>query len=199
LRCNEAAQEPYSEAESKGVVEDEPELKRLMMLGLSGDGRAHHAFLSAMATRLRGFFRSRLGASRDDAEDLVQETLIALHTKRDTFDPSYPVTAWAYAIARYRLIDHWRRKKVRGEQVSVDEIDLLSVPAQDEASDAKRDVWRLLERLPQKQRDAIQLVKIDGVSVRDAAVRLGLSESDVKVSAHRGLKSLMRFMADEQS
>lgn len=181
------------------MIEDEAELKALMLAGLAGDAGAHKAFLAAMSGRLRSFFRGRMGPAKEDAEDLVQETLIALHTKRETYDPSYPVTAWAYAIARYRLIDHWRRRKVRGEQVSIDDYDVLATEPEDEASDAKRDVTRLLERLPQKQRDAIQLVKLDGISVRDAAEKLGISESDVKVSAHRGLKSLMRFMAGEPS
>lgn len=181
------------------MVEGEAELKELILRGLAGDAAAHRAFLTSMGAKLRGFFRSRLGAAREDAEDLVQETLIALHTKRHTYDPTYPVTAWAFAIARYRLIDHWRRRKVRGEHISIDEFDILSVDADDEASDAKRDVMRLLERLPQKQRDAIRMVKIDGVSVRDAAATLGLSESDVKVSAHRGLKTLMKLMADEDA
>jgi RNA polymerase sigma-70 factor (ECF subfamily) len=168
-----------------------------MLAGIAGDAAAHKAFLVAISGRLRSFLRSRLGPAREDAEDLLQEILIALHTKRDTYDPSYPITAWAYAIARYRLIDHWRRRKVRGEQVSIDDYDILATEPEDEASDAKRDVMRLLDKLPKKQRDAIQLVKLDGLSVRDAAVKLGISESDVKVSAHRGLKSLMKHMAVE--
>jgi RNA polymerase sigma-70 factor (ECF subfamily) len=66
-----------------------------------------------------------------------------------------------------------------------------------EASDAKRDVATLLGQLPEKQRKAIQLVKLEEKSVRDAAAETGLSESDIKISIHRGLKALMRLMAGE--
>ena len=181
------------------MIEAEAELKALMLAGLAGDGAAHRKFLAAVAGNLRAYYRSRLRTAPEDAEDLVQETLIAIHTKRDSYDPSYPVTAWIYAIARYRLIDHWRRRKRRGEHIPVEDAPELFTAATDEASDAKRDVMRLLDMLPKKQRDAIRLVKLEGVSVRDAAAQTGLTESDVKVSAHRGLKTLMRLMAAEQT
>ncbi|MDX2233335.1 MAG: sigma-70 family RNA polymerase sigma factor [Hyphomonadaceae bacterium] len=182
------------------MVEAEAELKRLMLAGLAGDAAAHRALLAAVARSLRAYYRARLRGAPEDAEDLVQETLIAIHTRRDSYDPAYPVTAWIYAIARYRMIDHWRRGQRRGgDHIPLDDAPELFTAAQDEAADAKRDVMRLLDALPKKQRDAIQLVKLDGVSVKDAAARLNLSESDVKVSAHRGLKTLMRLMADTES
>jgi len=179
------------------VIAAETELKALMMRGLAGDEVAHRQFLKAVSGNLRAFYRARMRSNPDDAEDLVQETLIALHTKRDTYDSSYPVTAWIYAIARYRLIDHWRRGKRRGEQIPLENAPDLFTAAEDEASDARSDVMRLLEQLPPKQRDSIRLIKLEGVSVRDAAARTGWSESDLKVSAHRGLKTLMRLMAEQ--
>lgn len=178
-------------------VEAEPELKALFVRGVAGDAGAQRAFLSAVAPHLRAFFRARLRTAPEDAEDLLQETLIALHTKRETYDPSYPVTAWIYAIARYRLIDHWRRRGRRGEQIPIEDATELFTAAEDEASDAKRDVNRLLALLPKKQQDSIRLVKLEGVSVKDAAAQTGLSESDVKISTHRGLKTLMRLIASE--
>jgi RNA polymerase sigma-70 factor (ECF subfamily) len=185
------------------VIEVEAELKALFLRGLGGDAGAHRQFLARTASHLRAWYRGRLRHAPDDAEDLVQETLIALHTRRDSYDASYPVTAWIYAIARYRLIDHWRRHKRRGAPVAIEDApesaDGMFARAEDEAVDAKRDVARLLGRLPQKQRDAIRLVKLDGVSVREAAQQTGLSESDVKVSAHRGLKALMRMVAEESA
>lgn len=178
------------------MVEAEAELKALMLRGLGGDAAAHRKFLAIVARHIRIYYRSRLRAAPEDAEDLVQETLIALHTRRDAYDPAYPVTAWVYAIARYRMIDHWRRNKKRGEQIPIEDAPALFTDAGDEASDAKRDVMRLLDTLPPKQRETIRLVKLEGVSVRDAAAQLGLSESDVKVSAHRGLRALQRLMAE---
>lgn len=179
------------------MVADEDHLRTLMLRGLDGDESAHRAFLKTVSTSLRAYFRARMRNSPEDAEDLVQETVIAIHTRRETYDPTFPVTAWVYAIARYRMIDHFRRTKRRGEHIPVDDAPDLFTAAEDQASDAKRDVGRLLAQLPEKQRTAIQMVKLDQMSVRDAAEQTGWSESDVKVSVHRGLKALMSLMSRE--
>ena len=171
---------------------DEAELRALLLKGLAGDEAAHRAFLTEAAALLRAFFRNRLRSRPEDAEDLVQETLVALHTRRDSYDPSYPLTAWMYAIARYRLIDFLRRAGRRNHASLDGEIDPVY-----EATDAKHDIGVLLGQLPEKQRKAIQLVKLEEKSVRDAATETGLSESDIKISIHRGLKTLMRLMAGE--
>lgn len=94
-----------------------------MVQGLAGDQSAHRAFLTEAAGLLRSYFRNRLRGAPEDAEDLVQETLVALHTRRESYDPNYPLTAWMYAIARYRLIDHLRRAKHRNH-ASLDGIEV---------------------------------------------------------------------------
>ena len=176
---------------------DEAHLRALLLQGLAGDEAAHRAFLTEAAALLRAYFRNRLRGRAEDAEDLVQETLVALHTRRDTYDPDYPLTAWLYAIARYRLIDFLRRAKHRAHS-SLDGIDVGEVDPDYAASDAKRDVAVLLDKLPEKQRTAIRMVKLEEKSVREAADATGLSESDIKISIHRGLKTLMRLMGQEQ-
>lgn len=176
---------------------DEAHLRAQLLKGLDGDEAAHRAFLMEAAALLRGYFRNRLRGAPEDAEDLVQETLVALHTRRDTYDANYPLTAWMYAIARYRLIDHLRRAKRRTHS-SIDGLDLGEADPQYEASDARRDIAVLLEKLPEKQRTAIRLVKLEERSVREASSLTGLSESDIKISIHRGLKTLMRLMGQEQ-
>jgi len=181
------------------LIEAEAELKALMLRGLSGDAGAHKAFLTAVSGKLRAFLRPRLRTAPEDAEDLLQEVLIAIHTRRDTYDASYPVTAWIYAIARYRLIDHWRRRGRRGEHIPVEDAHELFTAAEDEAADAKRDVKKLLDRLPQKQRDCIIRVKLEGMSVSDTARCLAITESDVKISTHRGMKTLMRLMGEAEA
>jgi RNA polymerase sigma-70 factor (ECF subfamily) len=177
---------------------DEAHLRALMLKGLAGDQAAHRAFLTEAAALLRAYFRNRLRGQAEDAEDLVQETLVALHTRRDSYDPNYPLTAWMYAIARYRLIDHLRRQRHRNH-ASLDGLDVADSDPEYEASDARRDVTVLLEKLPEKQRTAIRLVKLEEKSVREASSLTGLSESDIKISVHRGLKTLMRLMAQEQA
>jgi RNA polymerase sigma-70 factor (ECF subfamily) len=175
----------------------ESDLKALMLAALSGDSAAHRAMLSASADAVRAFLRNRLRHAPDEVEDIVQETILAIHTKRDTYDPNLPITAWIYAIARYRLIDHVRRMKRRGVSIPVEDADGLFTAPDAEASDAKRDVAALLALLPEKQRESIRLVKLEDFSVREAAAQLGLSESDVKISTHRGLKTLQKLMGGQ--
>jgi RNA polymerase sigma-70 factor (ECF subfamily) len=182
------------------MMANEAQLRAWVLAGLDGDEAAHRAFLSAAATALRAYFRNRLRGAPEDAEDLVQETLVALHTRRESYDPAYPLTAWMYAIARYRLIDHLRRTRRRGPHDSIDDHDLGDLDGEIEASDARRDVGVLLAKLPAKQRRAIELVKLEEKSVREAADLTGLTESDIKISIHRGMKALMRLMGQtEQS
>jgi RNA polymerase sigma-70 factor, ECF subfamily len=176
---------------------DEAHLRALILQGLAGDQAAHRAFLIEAAALLRAYFRNRLRGAPEDAEDLVQETLVALHTRRDSYDPNYPLTAWMYAIARYRLIDHLRRAKHR-RHASLDGLDVGEADPDYAATEARHDVGVLLEKLPEKQRTAIRLVKLEERSVREASSLTGLSESDIKISIHRGLKALMRLMAQEQ-
>lgn len=180
-------------------TDEEQEIVQLFLAGLAGDEQAHRAFLTRAAVHLRAFFRARLRGDAE-AEDLVQETLIALHTKRHTYDPAFPATAWIYAIARYRLIDYLRKVKRHGVSVPIEDAeDALFAAEESSASDARKDVAVLLERLPRKQADAIRLIKLEDLSVADAAGRMGISASDVKVSVHRGLQTLMRLMGEEQS
>ena len=89
----------------------EAKLRALMIAGLSGHSGAYRTLLSLSAERLRSYFGRRLAGREYDVEDLVQETLIAVHRKRATYDQSLPFTAWLHGIARYRLIDFLRRDK----------------------------------------------------------------------------------------
>jgi RNA polymerase sigma-70 factor (ECF subfamily) len=170
------------------VAEDR--LKALMLRGLDGDAAAHQRLLGELALLLRGFYARRLGGDAAEAEDLVQETLIAVHTRRESYDPSKPFTAWAFAIARYRMIDAFRRRGTRSV-VPIDEINDLFAADEHEAAAARLDLGRLLRDLPARQRNAILQVKIHGLSIEEAARSSGLSESNVKISIHRGLNKLM--------
>jgi len=133
---------------------------------------------------------ARIGRSEADAEDLVQETLMAIHTRRHTYDRAQPLTPWVYAIARYRLIDSLRRTKASAKDVPIDEHVELFVEDDSGAVESGLDLERLLARLPAKTRRTIQLVKLDGLSTHEAAARSGISPSAVKVSVHRGLRAL---------
>lgn len=171
--------------------ERETQLRDLLVRGLGGDAAAYHAFLKNLGTHLRGFLRVRLARLPDDVEDLVQETLLAVHNQRHTYDPGQPLTAWIHAIARYKLVDLLRRRAGR-EQLNDpldDELEVFAVSDND-ADDARRDLGKLLEQLPDRQRLPIMHMKLEGLSVAEAARATGMSEAAVKVGVHRGLKAL---------
>ena len=177
---------------------DEEDLRRLLARGLDGDEAAYRAFLDALVARLRGFLRRRLTRAPDEVEDLLQEILLAVHNQRHTYDPSQPLTAWLHAIARYKLIDCLRRR-ARRELLhdSLDDAPALLAAADDEAREARRDLATLLAALPPRHRLPIEYVKLQGLSVAEAARRLDMSESAVKVGVHRGLKALAAKIRDE--
>jgi RNA polymerase sigma-70 factor (ECF subfamily) len=124
-----------------------------------------------------------------DAEDLVQETLIAIHTRRATYDTALPFTAWLHAIARYKLIDHFRRAGVR-RTLPLEDAETVVAGEETESAGARRDVEKLLATLPPARRELVRQVKIEGLSTAEAAQRTGMSESAVKVGIHRALKAL---------
>jgi len=159
-----------------------------MLAALAGDARSYHEMLSEAAALLRVYFRRRLGPGGEDIEDLVQETLIAIHTRRATYDGIRPFTAWMFALARYKLIDLLRRGQA---EVSFDGMEeILSGGDFESAAMARMDVEALLASLPPKQARAIRDTKLEGLSVAEAAASEGLTVTDVKVSVHRGLKQL---------
>ena len=169
---------------------DEDRLKVLMAASLDGDGAAHAALLRALTPSLRAFYRGKMGTD-DMVEDLVQETLIAVHFRRASYDRQRPLSAWLFSIARYKMIDHLRR--TRGSRGALDVDDLAEVLGDGgfgATVDAAIDVERMLATLPPKQAAALRGVRLEGRSVAETASAIGISESDVKVSAHRGLKAL---------
>jgi RNA polymerase sigma-70 factor (ECF subfamily) len=145
-----------------------------------------------MVAMLRPFFWRRLSQLPNDVEDLVQETLLAVHNKRHTYDAAQPVTARIYAIARYKLVDLLRARVGREalHDPINEELEELASDAGPAAHEARRDLRLLLAQLPNKQRLPIEYVKIEGRSVEGTARLTGLSASAVKIGVHRGLKVL---------
>ncbi len=177
----------------------EDRLRDLLVRGLAGDAPAYHACLKELSAHLRAFLRRRLARLPDEVEDLVQETLLAVHNQRHTYDAGQPLTAWVHAIARYKLVDLLRRRARRDalNDPLDDEFDVL-VSSDTEASDARRDLAKLLERLPDRQRLPIVHMKLEGMSVVEVARMTGMSESAVKVGVHRGLRALAAMIRDER-
>jgi RNA polymerase sigma-70 factor (ECF subfamily) len=178
----------------------EIELKALMLAGLDGDAAAHRALLDQLSRRLRAYFKGKLagiGRGASEAEDLVQEAVLAIHIKRHTYNPAEPLTPWVHAIARYKLIDFLRRTRTSMADVPIDEADNILAHDDNVSAESTYDVRRLMERLPKNMRCSIEAVKLEGQSIAEAAERCGISESGVKMNIHRGLKALAALIARE--
>ena len=174
-----------------GLSAKEQRLRSLLLGGLSGDAAAYQSFLKELSVHLRSFLRRRLASLPDDVEDLVQETLLAVHNQRHTYDPGQPVSAWVQAIARYKLVDLLRRRAAKDLLTEpLDEDSELFAFADADAAEAHRDLHQLLDDLPDKQRLPIVHVKLEGLSVKETATLTKMSESAIKVGVHRGLKAL---------
>lgn len=168
------------------MVADEPTFARLMIAAQDGDKVATNVLLSEVGLWLERYFRRRVPPHSID--DLVQDVLIAFYTKRATWDPDRPFLPWLAAIARYRWVDHLRRVyKHDGKELMEDD---AVEDSEEEVVMARVSLDRLFGKLPQKQAEAIELVKIAGLSISEAAQKTGQSESLVKVNIHRGLKKL---------
>lgn len=175
------------------------ELEPLWVRAQAGDEVAYRAALACMARRLRAVLRRRLQALPHEVEDLVQETLLAIHIQRGTWDPAVPVGRWVLAIGRHKLIDLWRRRGRREAlQDPLDELGDAEQPASEPDTGAGRDLSVLIAALPEAQRRAIELTKLEGLSVSEASARTGASEAAVKVQVHRGLKRLAALVRRER-
>ena len=183
---------PLPTNNSKAALDaHESRLHALMVRALDGDETAYRALLVDVADRLRAYFRARLRRDARDVEDLVQETLLAVHNQRHTYDSTRPLTAWVYAIAQYKRVDLLRRRSRQEDRTDPLEDDAHALATSDtEAVDARRDLRALLATLPDRQRLPIEHVKVAGLSVAETARLTGLSESAVKIGVHRGLKAL---------
>lgn len=166
-----------------------------MVGGLEGDQAAYAQLLSELGGYLRGYFGRRL-SDTGDLEDLVQETLLAIHTKRTAWDRRQLFTPWAYAIARYKLMDHFRRKG-RRQAVPLEDAGVLIASDNPEEGAVRRDVETLLAKLPARQRALIRDVKLAGLSMEEAAAKAGMTAGAAKVSVHRAMKALGKEAADE--
>lgn len=169
---------------------------RAMRAALDGDAGAYRKLLSDLTPFLRALCRrscARVGLSPADAEDAVQETLLAIHLKRHTFDPAQAFAPWVAAIARNKSIDAARRRGRRAETAIEDFENFLATPPETdhfEREQEKHDALRLLDQLSDRQRAAVEAVSLRGENPREAAARLGMTEVTLRVNVHRGLKAL---------
>ena len=171
----------------------------LMRSALAGDDAAYQRLLGAVAPVLRANARRalvRAGQPADQAEDIVQDILLAVHLKRHTWDVEAPFAPWLFAIARNKLIDALRR---RGRRVFVNIDDFSETLACEPAEETvpAREVAAHLQTLPARQRDVLQSIAVDSESIKATAARLSMSEGAVRVALHRGLANLTARLRKE--
>lgn len=160
-----------------------------------GDDEAYRRLLGRVAVWLRVVVRRGLasaGRGPAESEDIVQEALLAVHLKRESWDEQRPIEPWLRAIARHKLMDHLRRRGFH-DHVDIDEWSNSLEVAVDVEAPAAIDSRRLLESLPQRQRTIVQAISLEGRSAADVARNLGMSEGAVRVALHRALRALAAF------
>ena len=172
-----------------------------MRSAMNGDTQAYNRFLSAVTPHLRAMARRRcdqFGAPASEAEDVVQEVLLAVHLKRGTWDPARPIGPWLSTIVRNKLIDSLRRRG-RHIDVPIDDV-MATLEAEEQANNLDRlDAEHMLERLKDPQRDIVRSISIEGAGIRETAERLKMTEGAVRVSLHRALKALAALYRSETS
>lgn len=160
----------------------------LLRRGMRGDGTAYAAFLSEITPVIRGIVRARTGGA-EDGEDIVQEVLLAVHSKRHTWREDEPVTPWLYAIARYKAADAGRRRGRQGTSVQID--DLAEVlPDETGETTAVRDLAVLLDRLDDRAARIVRAVGVEGKSAAEVGAEMDMKEGAVRVAYHRALTRL---------
>lgn len=178
-----------------GLVTDrEPQWAALMRAALRGDAGSYRRLLDELAPVLRGLARRgfahyKLGP--DDVEDVVQETLLALHLKRHTWDETKPLVPWLQAIARNKLIDNLRRRG-RGTHLPIDDFAESLIGDPEPAGLNGVDARNVIARLEGREREIVVAISIEGASARQVAERLGMTEGAVRVALHRALRSLAK-------
>lgn len=186
-------------ASARTMSDPQAEWRELMLAALAGNTAAYRRLLATLTPPIRAFVIRRLPNDRASVEDVVQETLLAIHRYRDRYDPDQPMAPWVYAIARYKLIDHCRRVRRGGSAVPLEAIEDFLAQAEPEELAAGHDIATLIAKLPPNQSTAIRLVKLEDMSIREAAAKSGMSESAIKVNIHRGIKKLAAWVAGAAS
>jgi RNA polymerase sigma-70 factor, ECF subfamily len=165
---------------------------QMMRAAIGGDEAVYRRLLEEIGRSVRAmargaFSRARVGDA--DVEDVVQETLLAIHLKRNTWDRGMRLAPWVGAIARHKIIDAMRRRGARRIEPIEDFEHVLAAPAGEDPH-ARSDAERLMKQLAPRQRDIVRAISLDGESISATATRLSMSEGAVRVALHRALKSL---------
>ena len=171
----------------------------MMAAAQAGDAERYQDLLQEILPVLRGLVHGRV-RDRGTAEDVVQNVLLSIHRARHTYRPERPFGPWMRAIARNAIVDSFRQTGRRRErEVEVEVIEQFAAPEEVgalEEGTLAPELADAMSRLPEKQREAVQLIQLQGLSVAEAAVRAGVSSGALKVRAHRGYRALRKILGE---
>ena len=165
------------------------ELTALFCAGLKGNRVAYTNFLENITPLLRRIVSKRM--ARADIEDVVQEILISVHKARHTYDGERPIVPWLMAIARFRISDHLRKYYAQMRHLTTD-INALADMLADvtESSENNESLQVLLEDVPEKHKQILTMMHVEGYTAKETGQKLNMNESAVKVAAHRAIKKI---------
>lgn len=166
-------------------------LEERMNLAQKGDKVAYNSLLQEVSNIIRGYLVNKVGAVAD-VEDILQEVLLSVHNARHTYDSSRPFRPWLFSIAKFRLYDYLRKAYRKSDNEVVYQEEMLDFTVSDvtEPDTEHEELYKALADLPEKQRKIVELMKVKGYTAKEVARKLDMSESAVKVSAHRTYKTL---------
>jgi RNA polymerase sigma factor (sigma-70 family) len=191
------AADPTAEPERDSAEDD---WSKLMAESQAGDREAYRRLLQSILPYLRSLAR-RAGLAADEIEDAVQDVLLTLHSIRHSYDPARPFAPWLAAVARHRLIDRRRRvfRRVQRETPLDDEAETLAAAPTylpETASEVRR-LKTAIAALPPGQRQAVEMLKLKEMSLKEASAASGQSISALKVAMHRALLRLRRLLSED--
>lgn len=181
-----------------GINDNREPWSMLMLAAQQGDAASYRRLLTEITPPLKSFLRARF-FSRDHIDDIVQEILLAIHAARHTYRPEQPFRNWMYGVARHKMIDYMRKwGRQNANEISDDELVTFLADKANNPEEAlsTKDIEQALKRLPEKQRQVLLLTKVEGFSMAEAAQKLGMTETAVKVTAHRAYKKMKEWLVE---
>ena len=183
--------------------QDDAYFRDLMQAAQAGDRNAYQCLLRELTPIIRRVVKSRIGDPVGaDADDIVQDILMSIHNSRHTYDPDQPLLPWLMALCRRRIADNWRRSaRISANETMVDSLEetfsSLAANSEHDLKDDRSNLHRAIADLPPSQRNAIRMLKIKEMSLKEASSASGMSVIALKVAVHRGIKTLKSVMGRE--
>lgn len=182
---------------SEKEKDQDQKLRQLMTNAQNGDKKSYESLLREVSKIVGAFLAKRIH-SPQAAEDITQEILISIHRAMHTYDPDMPFSPWMFSIARHKMIDYFRKQgRLSKNEVTDDETALMLAAAEVHFDPLEKERIRVaVSNLPKKQMQVVDLLKLEEFTVKEVAVKLDMTESAVKVSAHRAYKALRQMLED---